>query len=259
MIKKRFPRPLKRKKGIKKRIRQVKPRNKLKIMNKRRMTCGRSGSGKSTLIANWITENFLMKGTFKIRPEYKNRIKFMVVQPTFKDNTLYEDFPYLKKLFLSKTNSELFFEWNEATGQRILKVLKECKGKKQVIILLDDLGGDKKTKVGPASEAVRMLATSIRHYGGYLISLWQRFMNAHIDLRENVDILDLFMTHNIKELRLIHERFFGDKFSFPEFKNWLKRTLPNPFDALTLEFLNGGKEVYYLNGKKIQNTALNSI
>ena len=234
----------------------VQSQNGKKNIGLRELYIGESKSGKTTLMFKSLTK-LLFHPNKKLKSKFKNNLLICLVQPTYHSNVAFKGYSHLKKLFDNKEYCEIYTTWDDYVSRRLHNIMidrKVNKGK-QLIFILDDIGAKNGLKAGRTSQIIKDIGTSAPHFNVILISLFQRFVQAPPDLRQNFDVVHFFRSETSKELKAINENFFGTM-TFDQFKGMYLKYFMNPFDYYSIERGKGGTRVHKANGKDLENKAL---
>jgi hypothetical protein len=121
---------------------------------------------------------------------------------------------------------------------------------KTPLIIIDDVGADSYMKRGDSkTNIVNFLAKQASHFNVELFTLFQRFTQAPVTLRDQADTVTLFSTSSKPELTLYQQSYFGmmDPKTFR--RRWYQ-VFRMPYDTLTIVNLKGGMREFMRNGKK---------
>ncbi|RLG10314.1 hypothetical protein DRN73_08080, partial [Candidatus Pacearchaeota archaeon] len=273
-IKKKFLKKKKKKKNNfkkkkKKRNSQIRKKKKIKKINHfeynqtgkkniglRELYIGESKSGKTTLMFKSLSK-LLFHPNKKLKSKFKNNLLICLVQPTYHSNVAFKGYNHLKKLFDNKEYCEIYTTWDDYVSRRLHNIMidKKVNKGKQLIFILDDIGAKNGLKAGRTSQIIKDIGTSAPHFNVILISLFQRFVQAPPDLRQNFDVVHFFRSETASELKAINENFFGTM-TFDQFKGMYLKYFMNPFDYYSIERGKGGTRVHKSNGKDLENKAL---
>lgn len=223
-----------------------------KFVGLRTLYIGESKSGKTTKLMKDLMKMMFDKNG-KLHPSWSKKLKIILVMPTLDTNAAFKDgeFPELMKLFRDKSRTSWFKEWNDYVSDIIHKAMLKFKDKKQLLVILDDVGANGGIKNGGASNTLKTIGTIAPHMDVILIGLFQRMIQTPMELRQNFDQAHLFRTENRDELNHIHRTFFGKMRAFKDFNQVFINKFEEPFDCFTIERGKGGTRKFFMNGKKL--------
>ena len=227
-------------------------KKKRKFVGLRSLYIGESKSGKTTRLMKDLMK-LMFDRNGKLNPQWQKKIKIILVMPTLETNEAFKGgkFPELMKLFRNKRKTTWFKEWNDYVSDVVQGAMVKFNGKKQLLVILDDVGANGGIKAGLASTSLKTIGTIAPHMDVILIGLFQRMIQTPMELRQNFDLAHLFRTENQNELDHIHKTFFGRVRQYKDFKQIFVNKFQKPFDCFTIERGIGGVRKFYMNGKRL--------
>lgn len=212
----------------------------------RELYFGRSGTGKTHTLLSRLDRSFFYPNGKVNKAAVKNRFFFMY-SPSMEGNRAFKSFPHVAKLF-KKPYGEHHRVMDENESRELkIKLQMLHKAKKRPYLILDDMGSHTFLKLAKADKnIVEFLSHQASHFQITLILLFQRFKMASPSLRENAEIINLYDTDRLEELKGWHKELFG-RDDWNQFMDFWTTVFRKKHDHITIVRTDGGDKKIYKN------------
>lgn len=207
---------------------------------------GRSGTGKTHTLLSRLDKTFFFPNGSINKTAIKNRF-FFLYSPSIDGNRAFKKFPHVQKLF-NKPYGEHHRVMDENESRELkIKIGMLHKAKKRPYLILDDMGTHTFLKLAKADKnIVEFLSNQASHYQITLILLFQRYKMASTSLRENAEIINIYDTDRLEELKGWHKELFGRE-NWNQFLDFWHKQFRKIHDHITIVRIDGGDKKLFKN------------
>jgi len=209
-------------------------KSKKPITGDRRLFLGRSGAGKTYLLTHMLID-ILSKIP-------KNKRVLYIFSPTVYVN---EDMKKLAKFANGKATTI-----NDELVETLRRKLNQAKNKHKFVVF-DDMGANVYLKYQKKNNWINDLIIQSRNLNVHLYFAFQKYTQSTNDLRDCADLIYLFKSDNIDEMKKVNKEFCG----FIEWKNFsemLHQCWSKRWGYLLIDRRDSHQNKYYCKRKRIK-------